>query len=172
MTLRRQTGAAALLVSLAAALAWAGVSPQPFRTGLFGVTAGQTIRVSVLNAGHARGIITPCVKIWDMEGNLLFESDGQPVSKGTGTFVDFSPVPEDGLPAGRNPGSRIQVRAEVELEPATSDGAPIPDDGKGGARIRPADVDVTLEVIDPDTGKTAFTMPFTEVKTPAPGRVP
>ena len=41
-------------------VAWAGIEPQPFRTGLFGITAGQSIRVSFLNAGGEGGIINPC----------------------------------------------------------------------------------------------------------------
>jgi hypothetical protein len=39
---------------------WAGVQPTPFRTGLFGITPGQAIRVSVLNAGNIGGTINPC----------------------------------------------------------------------------------------------------------------
>ena len=172
----RSIATACLVLFLVVTLAWGGVQPTPFRTGLFGVTAGQTVRVSVLNAGDERGIINPCWKIWDASGKLLLESEGQPLAHGTGTFVDFAiPAPNDSASLGTpvpNDGRsrkwmRTQVRAEVELEPAPHDGQPVPDDGqpvpeggKGRARVRPDDVIVTLEVFDSATGRTAFTMPF------------
>jgi hypothetical protein len=122
--------------------AWAGAGPTPFRTGLFGVTAGQSVRISVLNAGDARGVINPCFKIWDVAGRLLFETKAERLEGGLGTFVDFSPVPDDGAPpptGTRVPGvplaplaSRLQVRVEVEIEwePVPDDGLPVPDDGQ------------------------------------------
>src|SRR5262245_36094029 len=55
LNVRRSLGLASIAALLAAPHAWAGIEPTPFRTGLFGVMAGQTIRVSVLNAGEARG---------------------------------------------------------------------------------------------------------------------
>ena len=84
-------------------LAWAGIDPQPFRTGLFGITAGQAIRVSFLNAGGEGGVINPCVNpgslvaavaIRDLGGALLFQSRTKPVLDGAGTFVDvLNPSP-------------------------------------------------------------------------------
>src|SRR5262245_47129509 len=133
-------------VLLCAVTSMAGVGPVPFRTGLFGVVPGQTVRISVLNAGDARGIINPCFKIWDAAGGLLFESDGEPLALGTGDFREYEvsqrPVP-----------GRLQLRAELEL-------LPVPNDGKGRTRIRRGDFIVTLEVVDSETGRTAFTMPF------------
>ena len=96
--------AASLVVFCSPArVAWAGIQPEPFRTGLFGITAGQAIRVSVLNAGGEGGIINPCfnpgplvaaVAIRDLGGALLFQSRTKPVLAGAGTFVDVVPVPE------------------------------------------------------------------------------
>jgi hypothetical protein len=173
------------LVALFSSAARAGVSPQPFRTGLFGITPGQAIRVSVLNAGNVGGIITPCfnpnlagfvVKVSGPAGRVLFESQHKEIRQGTGTFTDFEPTPEDGI---TGPGGavvrarRIQLRAEVaiELQPIPEDGIPVPNDGQCAddavarrhARRLLRNVHLTLEIYDVATGKTAFTMPFSEV---------
>jgi hypothetical protein len=147
----RWLAATCLATFLPGAVAWAGVDPQPFRTGLFGVTGGQTIRISIVNAGAARGIIEPCFRVWDAAGTLLFETDGGPLPGGVGTFVDFN-APATGA------GFRTQLRAEVELVPA----------------VRPADPEawlatlrqgllLSLEVFDTATGQTVFTTPFATV---------
>lgn len=65
--------APALLASLLAASAWAGIQPEPFRIGLFDVTAGQSIQISILNAGGEAGGIAPCYHVWDAAGTLLLE---------------------------------------------------------------------------------------------------
>jgi hypothetical protein len=134
----------------------AGIDPQPFRTGLFGVTAGQTIRVSAANAG----IIQPCVMpdvlvsaviIRDLAGAPLFEAKGEVLTDGMGMFVDFQPVPEDGAPTptgALTPGPvpapavrshRLQVRAEIIISPVPDDGAPVPDDGRPACEPIPDD---------------------------------
>ena len=97
-------GLACIAAVLSAQLAWAGVEPQPFRTGLFGVVAGQTVRVSIVNAGGAAGVINPCFRIWSAAGVLLAETDGGPLPGGVGTFADFILTPPSGTPV-RN-GSR------------------------------------------------------------------
>src|SRR5262245_7427857 len=148
---------------LGAGTASAGIGPVPFRTGLFGVTAGQKVRVSVLNTGAEKAIINPCFKVWDAAGTLLFESDAGPLPGGAATFADFGPVPNDGVPPPtgvpeRSLGERLQIRAEVALELA--------DDSQPSAKQAAAlekqkrHVIVTLEVYDTATGRTAFTMRF------------
>jgi hypothetical protein len=132
------------------------------KTGLFGVTGGQTIRVSVLNAGD-KGAILPCTKVFDMSGNLLAEAEGMPVRPGQGTFVDFNAAA-----LGVRVGQRLQVRAEVELLPPPEDNLPPPDDGQppdpaqppDPLRVRAGNVILTLEVFNTATGETAFTMPW------------
>jgi hypothetical protein len=53
-----------LLTLLPVSLAWAGISPQPFRTGLLGIAEGQAIRVSLLNAANQGGLsIRACFPI-------------------------------------------------------------------------------------------------------------
>jgi len=136
---------------LPVAVAWAGIQPEPFRTGLFGVTAGQAIRISVVNAGPARGIINPCFRVWDAAGTLLLETDGGPLPAGVGTFVDF-----DAPPAGAV--FRTQLRAEVELVPAVHP----PDPEAWRARLQ-RELLLSLEVFDTATGQTVFTTPFATV---------
>jgi hypothetical protein len=115
------------------------------KTGLFGLTAGQTIRISVLNAAHTRVGIQPCVGIINMDGNVIAEFEAStPLREGQGAFFDF-----DARSLGLREGQRMQVRAEVELNQP-------PDPG----RVQPNDVILTLEVFDNTTGKTAFTMPW------------
>ena len=93
----------------------AGIEPEPFRTGLFGVAEGQAIRMNVLNAGDDGGTINPCFHVFDLDGTLLFELEAGPLPAGAGVFTDFNPLPPG--PA-RVPGHRAQVRAELELVPA------------------------------------------------------
>ena len=98
--------ATSFVVLFSGTLAWAGVQPTPFRTGLFGIAAGQAIRVSVLNAGNDGGTINPCfnpdlggfvVTIAGPAGRVLFESHGKAVAEATGAFTDFTPPAEDGV---------------------------------------------------------------------------
>jgi hypothetical protein len=92
--------ATSLVALVSAPPVWAGIQPQPFRTGLFGVAPGQAIRVSVLNGGE-RGVINPCVeptttiaaavRIRGQRGTVLFRSRTEKVLEGEGTFIDFLP---------------------------------------------------------------------------------
>ena len=139
---------ASLVALFSVSPAWAGIDPQPFRTGLFGITPGQTIRVSVAFPG---GVINPCfmpevlvsdVSLRDVAGRRLFESKGGLLQEGMGTFFDVS-WEEMGLTRAR----RRQVRAEVVLE-------------FDDTLLRKEDLLVTLEVYDALTGRTAFTVAF------------
>jgi hypothetical protein len=183
----RRTGIALVCVGtvLAPALASAGITPTPFRTGLFGIATGQAVRVSVLNAGEVGGTVNPCfhpdlaglvVTLAGPAGRVLFESRHKALPTGIGTFTDFAPIPEDGI---TGPGGavvrarRVQMHAEVaiELQPIPEDGAPVPNDGKCAddavarrhARRLLRNVHLTLEVFDVATSRTAFTMPFSAV---------
>jgi hypothetical protein len=160
----------------AAIPAWAGVESTPFRTGFFGITAGQAIRVSVLNAQDDGGITGPCVnpdlllpavRIRNLAGALLFEARGEPLACGRGTFVDFAPALNDGAqrPTGApTPGTgvvpasahsrRIQIRAELEF---------VDQQSQKVQKVRSGEVVLTLEVFDTATGRTVFTMPFAAV---------
>ena len=158
----RFVGLVCILVLLPASLVWAGIEPTPFRTGLFGVTKGQAVRISVLNTGGARSVINPCVRIWDAAGTLLFEMDGGLVWGGVGTFVDFGPPPDDGVPPPTGgpirDGNRVQLRVEVELVPAVQPAVP----PASRLSFRP-DIHLTLEVFDTATGQTVYTTPFAAV---------
>jgi hypothetical protein len=153
--------AASLIALFSSALAWAGISPQPFRTGLFGIVAGQAIRVSVLNAGIERGVINPCVNpaplaakvaIRGLDGATLFESLIDKLHAGTGGFADFapltpSPVARPAVPSNR----RLQVRAEVSFTEEDM------------LRVQACGVALTLEVFDLASGRTEVTLPFAAV---------
>jgi hypothetical protein len=157
--------------ALLAPPAWAGVTPTPFRTGLFGITAGQAVRVSVLNAGTEGGIIGPCfnpalagfvVKLSSPAGRVLFESPHKALPEGRGAFTDFTPTPEDGVT--RNKRAQVSADVAVELQPIPEDGR-CTDDAvarRHASRLL-RNVHLTLEVFDVGTGQTAFTIPFSEV---------
>jgi hypothetical protein len=152
--LLRSLGLACVAAVLSAQIAWAGIQPEPFRTGLFGVVAGQTVRVSIVNAGAVAGIINPCFRVWSAAGVLLAETDGGPLPGGVGTFADFVLTPPSGTPV-RN--GLAQVWAEVELVPAVQ-----PTD-RAAARLHRPNVHFTLEVFDTATDRTIYTMPFVKV---------
>ena len=126
---RRQFVTTVLVTSLLALLsgprASAGIEPQPFMTGLFGIAVGQAIRVSVLNTGVERGIIEPCVSpeplvaavvVRDLRGAPLFETPTEKLLAGMGTVVDFVPsikATSSTTLRTPSPGQRLQLRAEV-----------------------------------------------------------
>ena len=154
--------------TLLAPSAWAGIEPQPFRTGLFGITPGQAVRVSVLNAGNEGGTINPCfnpdlagfvVTISRPAGRVLFESHNKTLLQGLGTFTDFTP--DGGLRERR---SQIRAQVAIKLSPIPEDGRCTDDAvARRHARRLLRNVHLTLEVFDVATGRTAFTLPFSEV---------
>jgi hypothetical protein len=120
------------------------------KTGLFGITGGQTVRISTVNLAQNRGGIVPCFGVFDIAGNKIAGHEmGAPLPVGQGTFFDW-----DASGLGLRQRQRAQIRVEVELEPAP---------GATGrmARIQPGDAIVTVEVFDNETGKTTFTIPLT-----------
>jgi hypothetical protein len=139
----------------------AGISPQPFRTGLFGITVGQAVRVSVLNAGIDRGTATchppdpaaPAVAILGLDGAALFEAHTEKLLPGMGTFVDF--VPDFKVATSTSirvlAPRRLQVRAEVRFSEEDL------------VRVQCSGVALTLEVYDTVTGRTELTLPFNAV---------
>jgi hypothetical protein len=149
-TWNRSTKLLAMVIVVASIWATWGASPAQAiviingKTGLFGLTAGQTVRVSVLNDAQTKGGIIPCVGILNMDGNVIAEVEGtMPLLQGQGTFFDF-----DARSLGLREGQRMQIRAKVELTPTDN------------TRLQPDDVILTLEVFDNTTGRTAFTMPW------------
>jgi hypothetical protein len=164
-----------VLAVVSASQAWAGINPQPFRTGLFGIAAGQAIRVSLLNAGNQAGIINPCfyppdpimatVVVRNMLGGALFKADTEKLSAGMGTFLDVPPDPTAATsvrtPGGLPASARRQLRVEAVVL------IPVPDDEacqtETVRRALARQVQLTLEVYDVATGRTEFTMPFVAV---------
>jgi hypothetical protein len=130
------------------------------KTGLFGLTAGQTARINIVNA-QAKGGVVPCVGVFDMDGRQLaeFVAD-RPLAPGEGMSFDFN---ADTL--GLRGSERMQVRAEVRLQPPDPaqppDPTQPPDPGQppDPAHRRRAAL-ITLEVFDNASGKTMFLVPF------------
>ncbi|HTG93567.1 MAG TPA: hypothetical protein VL866_13335 [Pyrinomonadaceae bacterium] len=119
------------------------------KTGLFGVTTDQTVRVSILNSALTKGGIIPCAGIFDINGNRLARFEGtMPLRVGHGTYFDF-----DATSLDLRAGERAQLRVEVELEPSL-------DDGRSN-HMKPDDIVVTVEVFDNVSGKTMFVVPAT-----------
>jgi hypothetical protein len=147
--------AVALLASVAVSPTSAKIQPTPFRTGLFGITPGQGVRVSVFNGGATEKILLPAIRLFTPDGKKLFEAAAQKVIDGTGVFVDYIP---DALPKSvLVRGARAQIRAEVEIEALTVAGRLLPPGTI--KRLLPA-VHLTLEVFDLTSGQTIYTMPF------------
>ena len=165
---RRISAWGCIQLLLAVPPAWAGINPQPFRTGLFGITPGQAVRVSVLNAGSDGGTVNPCfnphlagfiVKILGPAGRVLFESHHKVLLPGTGAFTDFTP--DGGLRERR---SQMGAQVAIALTPTPEDGRCADDDvARRQARRLLRNVHLTFEVFDVATGRTAFTLPFSEV---------
>jgi hypothetical protein len=163
-----------VLAVVSASQAWAGINPQPFRTGLFGIAAGQAIRVSLLNAGNQAGIINPCfyppdpimatVVVRNMLGGALFKADTEKLSAGMGTFVDVPPDPT-ATTSSRTGGLPASARRQLRVEAVVL--LPVPDDDacqtEEVLRALRRQVQLTLEVYDVATGRTEFTMPFVAV---------
>ena len=165
--IRRFTAIACAVVLLSAQAAWAGVQPTPFRTGLFAVARGQGVRVSLVNAGDVRGIITPCVKIWDAQAQLLAETDVGRVRRGHSVSASYQPIPDDGTPGGApiSDDGRVLVRVEVELLTVAADGTrtPLVLEDRAALRHLLGSVIPSVEVFNLVTGKTAYTLPFARV---------
>jgi hypothetical protein len=163
--MKRRKFVAAILASLVVVPSTgvrAGINPQPFRTGLFGITVGQAVRVSVLNAGIDRGTVNSCfppdpvapaVVIRGLDGTALLESNPEKLLPGAGTFVDF--VPDFKVATSTSirvlPPRRLQVRAEVRFTEEDL------------IRVKCSGVALTLEVYDMLTGRTELTLPFNAV---------
>ena len=165
---RRLLACGCIGLLLAVPRAWAGVQPTPFRTGLFGITTGQAVRVSVFNAGNEGGTVNPCfnpdlagfvVTISRPAGRVLFESHHKTLLQGVGTFSDFTP--DGGLRERR---SQMRAQVAIALIPTPEDGR-CADDAVARRQARRVlrNVHLTLEVFDVATGQTAFTLPFSEV---------
>ena len=131
------------------------------KTGLFGITEGQTVRVSILNA-QARGGIVPETGIFNMGGNEIARRESSaPLSQGQGTFFDF-----DAGSLGLRAGQRAQILVRVVLEQPPDpcqppDPGQPPDPCQPPDPARPGDAMVTVEVFDNASGKTMFVIPAT-----------
>ena len=197
---RPQLISAVLALAIAAVLSssnlLAGIEPEPFHSGPFGVTDAQAVRISIFNDRVLKVCPTPdtiagSMLIRDLRGTVLFEARTAPIPDGRGAFVDF--VPASAVPpTGALPGltdllrRRYQVRAEVVITSVGPDGSPLPEDLPDAEDdVPPAEreacrnaVALSLEVFDRLSRSTAFTLPFARVafnpqpEPPDPTRTP
>ena len=108
------------------------------KTGVIGVTDGQTLRVNVANVGSSAVALEPCVKVFDAMGNLVAEFEGDRLLAGMAASFDLN---RDDILDSRG---RLELRVETELE--------VPDDANI-RRVRDS-IRITIEVFDNATGKT------------------
>ena len=113
------------------------------KTGLIGITDGQTLRVNVANVGSA-GALEPCIKVFDAMGNLVAEFEGDRLTAGMAASFDLN---RDDIVDSRG---RLELRLETEVEDP---------DERDARRLRKR-VRITVEIFDNATGKTeVFTAP-------------
>lgn len=134
----------------------------------WGLSSGQLARISVANFvfgdGSVRGTdpATACIQLLDTEGEVIAQSNAIRVEPGKIRFWDVS---REQIRAGGDPRTgRLQVRARILVTTKPSD----------INRNRPP-LAPTLEIIDPETGKSALTSVewvfVGEVRDPPPGGV-
>ena len=115
----------------------------------WGIAAGQTARVSVMNVAFADGsvrFIKGSIVLLDTEGEVVAQSDEIRVEPGQTLFWD---APYEQIVGTREPTGRLQLRARILFEKRSFD------------RNRPPLV--TLEIFDPRTGATTLYNPFVTV---------
>jgi prepilin-type processing-associated H-X9-DG protein len=106
----------------------------------WGISWGQTTRVSVLNVGFADGSVRTVrarIQLLDTEGEVIAQSGEMEVAPGKIRFWD---VPREQLPPGE-PTGRIQLRARIVVTTESFDPAYNPY--------------VTVEFVETATGVTA-----------------
>jgi hypothetical protein len=109
------------------------------KTGMIGITDGQTLRINLANVGSSAGAFEPCIKVFDAMGNLVAEFEGDRLLAGMAASFDLN---RDDILDSRG---RLELRVEIELQ--------VPDD-TNTRRVRD-NIRITVEVFDNATGKTA-----------------
>jgi hypothetical protein len=107
-----------LIICLFALTVLMGVSPTPgeafiidgSKTGMIGITDGQTLRVNVANVGSGAAAFEPCIKVYDAMGHLLVELEGNRLPAGVAMSFDLN---RDDIMDSRG---RLELRVEIELE--------------------------------------------------------
>lgn len=107
------------------------------KTGMIGVTDGQTLRVNVTNLGSNAGP-SPHIKVFDAMGNVVARFDSDRLPAGISMSFDLN---RDDILDSRG---RLELRVETELE--------VPDD-TNSRRVRDS-IRITVEIFDNATGKT------------------
>src|SRR5262245_35891363 len=104
------------------------------KSGMIGVTTGQTLRINIANVGDEVSGIQPCVIVFDKLGKEVARFDGDPLFAGMAASFDHDP-PDDG---------RTELRVMIQLEDREE---------TSGKRLKNR-VRTTLEVFDNATGNT------------------
>ncbi len=106
---------------------------------MFGIAQGQIASAHVVNTGEVRGLVINW-KVLDSEGNLLAQSERQPLALGRASSFNFGP-----LDLAR--GQRMAIRVVLTVE------------GGSNNPNKPGFI-ATQKVFDTATGKTTFTASF------------
>jgi hypothetical protein len=105
------------------------------KSGMIGVTPGQTLRINVANVGDEVSGIGPCVIVFNSIGNEVARFDGDPLFAGMAMSFDYVARPDEG---------RTELRVGVKLE----------DREETSSRRLRGRVRLTIEVFDNTTGGT------------------
>jgi hypothetical protein len=134
-----------LLFGFAASLAKAEGMPQHIEllSYSFGVTQGQTARISIIlqrlaNPRPPDQPVSAVVQLLDIEGEVITESGELKVLPGQTKYWD---VPRDLLPTSGEPGGRVQLRVRIRVTTLSAD-------------LERLGLMPTIEVIDTITGET------------------
>ena len=109
------------------------------QTGAVTLAQGQAISAHVVNTGEERGTTWWCT-VFDSQGNILAQSDRRRLELGQASSFEFGPL---ALPEGQH----MAIRVELMVEGASS--------SKPG-------IIASLEVYNPDDGKTTVFLPYME----------
>ena len=166
----RKTGERLALGALLAAAAASTSSPHarafnpqpepPGRWGLFGIVAGQSARVSVVNTsgdphGYPPGPCRVGLAFVDADGTVLKEAR-LTLRPGQATSLDYGFNPPPDPERGDAVGSTIDGRGRQDLR-ARIEIADLVDPGDRGPRLVPPGPCVpSVEVFETATGRTAF----------------
>ena len=106
------------------------------KSGMIGITAGQTLRINVANVGNELSAVVPCAIVYDSLGNEIARFEGDPLFSGKAASFDYRLGADD---------SRTELRVVIQLEDREE---------ISGKRLK-GRVRTTLEVFDNATGGTA-----------------
>lgn len=83
-----------------------------FHWGALGIVRGQTLRVSLINIGQERPLVSVVVRIHDTQGTVIAQTDETALAQGQIHYFDFK---RESLPSTGQTPDRLQFRAVVHI---------------------------------------------------------